>query len=274
MSKLPTTAGPHRALGVAAGLGVLAAAVVLERLRTYAEPLERDVAGYAVIGHEMLRGRNLYTDLWERKPPLLYATFAAAERVVGYGPGEVFVVNVGAALVTLAGCYAAGRAGSGSTVGGLVAAAMWALVCGDPWLLANQPNGEVFVNAALTPAVALLLGRRAERWTTGLSVGGLFTLATLYEQHVLVTCATLAVGYVAAGGRARVGRRAALMSVAAGVGAAAWAGLAGYLGRRRPTLGGHRRPVPPTVQQTSACRPTSPARSSRSTSSRSCWRGR
>ena len=98
---------------VALALLGLAAVIVLERVRTYAEPLERDAAGYAVISHELVRGRTLYTDLWDRKPPLLYATFAAAERVVGYGPGEVFAVNVAAALVTLVGAYAAGAGGGG-----------------------------------------------------------------------------------------------------------------------------------------------------------------
>ncbi len=85
---------------------LLAAGIVLQRVHTYAEPPDRDLAVYAVIGHEMIRGRPLYADLYDNKPPLLHATFVMAERLVGYGPGEVFLINV---AVTLPSC--SGRGG-------------------------------------------------------------------------------------------------------------------------------------------------------------------
>ena len=130
-ARTPRVYDATRRLWVIAAILAFGAGVVAERVHTYAEPIERDIAGYAVIGHEMLRGRHLYTDLWERKPPLLYATFAAAERLTRYGPAEVFTVNVAAALATLLGCYAAGRAGGGTSAG-LVAAGLWVLLGGDP----------------------------------------------------------------------------------------------------------------------------------------------
>jgi hypothetical protein len=60
-------------------LAVICGAIALGRLHTYDEPLDRDVATYVVIGGEMLHGRALYTDLWDNKPPALYAAFAAAQ---------------------------------------------------------------------------------------------------------------------------------------------------------------------------------------------------
>jgi hypothetical protein len=54
-------------LPVAALIG-LCALIFLLRLRTYDERLERDLTAYAVIAHEMLNGKNLYGDLWDRKP--------------------------------------------------------------------------------------------------------------------------------------------------------------------------------------------------------------
>ena len=226
------TRGVVRAAITLAALAVLAAAVVAERWHTRAEPLERDIAGYAVIGHEMLGGRVLYADLWERKPPLLYATFAAAERLVGYGPGAVFAVNVAAAVVTLLACFAAGGGGPGGTagtpVGGWFAAGLWTLVGGDLHLGANQPNAEVFVNAAVTVAVAVLVRAGRPRWSVGLAVGVCLTVASLYEQHGVLIAAGLAAGYVASGGPAGVRPRVAMMSVAAGVGAVIWGGLAAY----------------------------------------------
>ena len=49
----------------------LSAVIFLQRLHTYHEPLERDLTLYAVIGHEMLGGRALYSDLCENKPPAI-----------------------------------------------------------------------------------------------------------------------------------------------------------------------------------------------------------
>ena len=224
---LPPLPGPV----AVAVLLALAAAVVLERVHTYDEPLERDVAAYAVLGHEMRRGRHLYTDLWERKSPLLYDTFAAAERVCGYGPAEVFAVNVAAALATLFGCYAAGRAGGGEAWGGVAAAGLWTLLGADLKLQANQPNGEVFVNAALTAAFAVLaLWPNADvraRWSRAVALGALFAAATLYKHNAAVACLTLAAAHVWVG---RHRRRAAVAeaAVALGVTAAAWVALGVY----------------------------------------------
>ncbi len=63
----------------------------------------------------------------------------------------------------------------------------------------------------------------------GLLVGVLLTAASLYEQHVVLIAAAMAVGYVGTGGAGERGSRWAVMAVAAGVGAIAWAALAGYL---------------------------------------------
>ncbi len=74
----------NKTLPVAALLG-LCALIFFLRLHTYEEPLERDATIYAVIAHEMLNGKTLYTDLWDHKPPAIYVTYAAAELIAGYG---------------------------------------------------------------------------------------------------------------------------------------------------------------------------------------------
>ena len=68
---------------------VLCGLLVLLRLHTYDEPLERDITTYAVIGHELLGGKALYTDLWDHKPPAIYVTYAAAELLSGYGRDSI-----------------------------------------------------------------------------------------------------------------------------------------------------------------------------------------
>src|SRR5438477_962680 len=109
-----------RFLPVTALIGLCALIVAL-RAHTYDEPLERDITTYAVIAHEMLNGKNLYSDLWDHKPPAIHATYAAAEWITGYGRNSIFLMNVVAAMATLVACYFAGAAGGRGPVAGLVA---------------------------------------------------------------------------------------------------------------------------------------------------------
>jgi hypothetical protein len=159
----------------------------LERLHTYHEPLERDITTYAVTAHELLGGRKLYTDLWDHKPPAIHATYAFSEVLAGYGPASIFLLNVLAAVMTLLGVYRAGKALGGNAVG-LWAAAFWAVVSGDLFLEANQPNTEVFLNGCLTWAFALWLESDFGKGGFGnkLWIGLLFALASLYKPIALV----------------------------------------------------------------------------------------
>ena len=91
-----------------AALAGLCALIFFLRLHTYDEPLERDITIYAVIAHEMLDGKALYSDLWDHKPPAIYVTYAAAELIAGYGRDSIFLMNVAAALATLFAYYFAG----------------------------------------------------------------------------------------------------------------------------------------------------------------------
>ena len=92
-------------------LAVICGAIALGRLHTYDEPLDRDVATYVVIGGEMLHGRALYTDLWDNKPPALYAAFAAAQLVARDPTAAVFLVGLACAWTTAIALFAAGAGG-------------------------------------------------------------------------------------------------------------------------------------------------------------------
>jgi 4-amino-4-deoxy-L-arabinose transferase-like glycosyltransferase len=101
---------------------VFAVLIVIQRVRLISLPIQGDICAYAVIGHEMMRGRELYSDLWERKPPLLYISYAAAELVVGYGPNELFLLGMVTSLISLVLIYLIGQ--SRGRVAGLMAAAL------------------------------------------------------------------------------------------------------------------------------------------------------
>ena len=186
-----------RLLPAVALLG-LCALIFSLRLHTYDEPLERDLTTYAVIAHEMLNGKNLYSDLWDHKPPAIHVTYAAAELIAGYGRNSIFLMNIAAALATLFICYWAGSAAGGGRVGGCFAAAFWALTSGNLALEANQPNTEVFMNVFLTAAFTMLLRSEKNLGTRGaIGVGVLFGIASLYKQVVVMQPVLLAIAYIA-----------------------------------------------------------------------------
>src|SRR5438270_6984681 len=111
-TSIAADAATDRRSRIVTGLILLALCVALaaERFPFRHGPFHNDVCTYALIGHEMLGGRKLYSDLWDHKPPLHYATYAAAEMLVGYGDGEIYLLNVAGAVGVLVGVYHAGRA--------------------------------------------------------------------------------------------------------------------------------------------------------------------
>lgn len=216
-------------LPVAALIG-LCALIFSLRLYTYNEPLERDLTTYAVIAHEMLNGKNLYSDLWDHKPPATHVTYAAAELVAGYGRDSIFLMNVAAAVATLFVCYWAGSLAGGGRVAGCFAAAFWAFTSGNLALEGNQPNTEVFMNVFLAAGFAMLV--RAEKRNLGARgafiVGVLFAVASLYKQVVVVQPALLTIAYVACCDPKLRKRAFGDVLIIAATGVAIWALVLGY----------------------------------------------
>jgi 4-amino-4-deoxy-L-arabinose transferase-like glycosyltransferase len=211
-------------------LVALCALIVGLRLHTYDEPLERDLTTYAVIAHEMLNGKNLYSDLWDHKPPAIHMTYAAAEWITGYGRNSIFLMNAAAAVATLLACYFAGAAGGRGPAAGLIAATFWTLASGDLAIEGNQPNTEVFLNALLTTAFVIFARAETKRigFVGALLVGVLFAAASLYKQIVILQAVCLCGAYLFC--VERQFRKQALLEIASigAIGVTAWALLFGY----------------------------------------------
>jgi len=207
-------------------LSILALYIIAFRIHTWSEPPECDHATYAVIGHEMLRGRTLYSDLWDIKPPTIYATYAAAEVLVGYGKAQLFALGVLGGLVTLLGVERAGAVFGGSA--GLWSAAFWAIACNAPDLQANQPNSEVFINALMVWSfVALAVGAPGRGGSrSALLAGILLAVASTYKQVIVFIAFLWALVQLAT---VRPRRAAAIqVAVVALPGVLLWAGLAAF----------------------------------------------
>jgi len=64
---------------------LITAIIVLQaRLRLLAIPMERDEAGFAYIGHWLLKGKSLYVDVVDNKLPGLYILYGFFTTVFGY----------------------------------------------------------------------------------------------------------------------------------------------------------------------------------------------
>jgi Dolichyl-phosphate-mannose-protein mannosyltransferase len=213
-------------LGICAGLVVCILFIAGMKGLTYHEPIKGDPAVYAVIGHELLNGRRLYADLWDHKPPAIHATFALAELVVGFGPQQLYLLNIAALTITLIGLY---RAGSllGGTRAGVCAAIVWALGSIFPHWQGYQPNTELFVNTFLVWGFYFVCRlNSAPRWSLALAFGAAIGIASLYKQIVIAPAALLGLAYIFRSGSEMKDRWPALryMLVAGGVSMAVWVG--------------------------------------------------
>jgi hypothetical protein len=169
-----------------AALSLALASVFLLRLDTFYEAFERDLMIYATIAADLLRGKMLYVDDWDIKPPAVFWTYAAAALLYGMSPAAIWVLGLGAAVGTALACYAAGRE-VGGVRGGTFAALVWSLASGDLLLQANQPNVEVFINLFATTGfwMCLRARRQPENRLSGFIIGMLFAAASLYKQVAL-----------------------------------------------------------------------------------------
>lgn len=139
-----------------------------------------------------------------------------------------------ATIATLFGILRAGRTRRLGVLTGLWAAAFWAVTSGDLTLQGNQPNTEVFLNACLIWALALLVGMRASRGDRArvITAGVLLALATLFKPVVAVCAAFLVVAHVTSppGGAPAKRRALADGALILAICALAWVGIVGYFG--------------------------------------------
>ena len=208
----------------------LSMAIAVMRFHTYRQPLEGDITTYAVIGHEVLHGRYLYSDVWDQKPPAIYASYALAEKIAGYGPGAVYLLTVITSILTLFGIYTAGAAGGAEA--GIWAALFWTVVSGDLWLQANQPNAECFMNAFLIWAFALILRLNTRKFNLFkiLFISMLFMLSSFYKQITIINMVFLFAVYAGLSCKSANDLKCALRQsfTAFGITVAGWLLLTGY----------------------------------------------
>jgi 4-amino-4-deoxy-L-arabinose transferase-like glycosyltransferase len=128
----------------------IAAAALLIRVVTIAEPLGIDQGLWASAVRGMARGQRLYRDVWEQRPPGIYWTYLAAFRVFGWTPAAVAWLDLGAACATTAMLFLLGRRLANAATGA-AAAAIYAVLTHPAWLFGHGGFLERSVCETFTP---------------------------------------------------------------------------------------------------------------------------
>ncbi|MBO0682990.1 MAG: hypothetical protein J2P45_07525, partial [Candidatus Dormibacteraeota bacterium] len=202
------------------------AVFVLARIPSFFEPhWYADEAGYATVARELLRGKTLYVNAWNNKPPLQFWTLAVPVWLFGGSEAGLHALTFISGLLTLGAVAYAARELLSPWRSCLAVLAV-GLVLGMPIMDAELIVPESLLIAPAAWAGVLLITRlsRPEREASGLelwpvAVGALTAAAIGYQQTAVADAAAFGLILAVAG---RSWRRLALYAGTAGGLTAAW----------------------------------------------------
>jgi 4-amino-4-deoxy-L-arabinose transferase-like glycosyltransferase len=153
-----------------------------------------DEAVYAVVANEIVDGGLPYRDAIERKPPLLFWTYAAVFEIAGkYNWMALHALALAWTLGTMAGLYAIGRDLFDRETG-LVAALLYGVF--QSWAVGKNLalNGEMLMNLPLVWAWSIALGASRSRLRPELfGAGVLLCAGFLLKQPAAIAAVPLGV---------------------------------------------------------------------------------
>src|SRR5579864_2595617 len=165
--------------------------LVILRLPSLMEPhWYTDEAGYVNVARELLKGKVLYSQTWNNKPPGMLWTIALEVKLFGSSEVGLHVLTLISGLATVAAIvWAASRLYTPRRA--LVAGVIAAVILGPPFVDAELALPESLMIAPLTWAGAIVLvrilrgdrdtaPRRIPRWP--LAAGVLMAAAIAYQQ--------------------------------------------------------------------------------------------
>ena len=146
------------------------------------------------MANEIVDGGRPYIDAVDRKPPLLFWTYAAVFEVAGkYNWKALHVVALLWVLGTMAGLYSIGRRLFNRETG-LIAALFYSVF--QPWAVAKNLafNGELLMNLPLVWAWAIAFGRSNSRLRPELlGAGALLCAGFLLKQPAAIAAAPVGI---------------------------------------------------------------------------------
>lgn len=172
----------------------IAAALLLARVPSLAQPMGPDQGLYAYVGDRILAGELAYRDAWDQKPPGIHYVYAVL-RAISTRDVVVPAADLAAAAGVATLLWFLGRRLDSAAAGGL--SAVLFLLLSDPSIdryggVRVRAQAETFIALSIAAAVAAALAGTRARWrqflVAGLFVGAAFTLkynAGLYGVVVL-----------------------------------------------------------------------------------------
>jgi 4-amino-4-deoxy-L-arabinose transferase-like glycosyltransferase len=175
-------------------LGIILLTIAI-RLPSLLHPLAiDDEAGYSVIANEIVDGGRPYIDAVDRKPPLLFWTYAAVFKVAGkYNWMALHVLSLIWTLATMAGLYVIAKQLFDRQTG-LISALFYSVF--QPWLSFKNLafNGEAVMNLPIVWAWAIGFRRSSLKWRPELLVAGaLLCAAFLLKQPAAIAAIPLGI---------------------------------------------------------------------------------
>lgn len=207
-------AGPRWAVYTAGGV----AFVLLFGLPTLIVPLGTDQVLYALGARTILDGGQLYRDLWEIKPPLVFLIYAVPFAIAGEHMEAIRVLDLVNTAVAMAAVFLLGRRFFGERAG-ILGAAFY----GFTYLTWNTPSlGEAEGFMAAPLALAFLLyrpedGREDAGWRAA-AAGLLLGIVVALKATALLFVFGLPAAELLLRDRARWSREGALMRLALAAG--------------------------------------------------------
>ena len=177
-----------------AALGIILLTIAI-RLPSLLHPLAiDDEAGYSVIANEIIDGGRPYVDAVDRKPPLLFWTYAAVFKIAGkYNWMALHVLSLAWTLATMAGLYVIAKQLFDRETG-LISALFYSVF--QPWLSFKNLafNGEAVMNLAILWAWAIGFRRGSLKYRPELlGAGALLCAAFLLKQPAAIAAIPLGI---------------------------------------------------------------------------------
>src|SRR5216110_947909 len=174
------------------GIILLTVAIRLPSL-LYPQPIDSE-AMYSVVANEIVDGGRPYIDAIERKPPLLFWTYAAIFKVAGkFNWTALHIVALGWTLCAMAGLYVIGRELFDRNTG-LIAALFYSVF--QPWGVWSNlsADGEMLMNLPIICAWAIAFRRNSSRMRPELfAAGALLGAAFLLKQPAAIAAVPLGI---------------------------------------------------------------------------------
>ena len=176
----------------ALGIILLTVAIRLPSL-LHPQPLDSE-AMYSVVANEIVDGGRPYADAVERKPPLLFWTYATVFKIAGkFNWKALHIVALVWTLCAMAGLYVIGRELFDRNTG-LIAALFYSVF--QPWGVWSNlsADGEMLMNLPIIWAWAIAFRRNSSRLRPELfAAGALLGAAFLLKQPAAIAAVPLGI---------------------------------------------------------------------------------